>query len=192
MLAKNELTRTAMEGRPATDGSDEAGRTLVEQLLILGIGGLLLAGSVVLGTQVYASLTGNSGTQQVGALISNVKALYSGSAGYGTGSLNDTLISAGEVPADMPTDLANHAIVNAWGGAVTVTGVTQTFTIDFAGVPTSACTKLALMNLGSGVSATSINAKSVTPPLKPIDAATACANTGSGSTGGNTVTWTVN
>jgi hypothetical protein len=192
MLANNEVTPRGLEGVPARDGSDEAGRTLVEQLLILGIGGLLLAGSIVLGTQVYASLAGNSGTQQVGALMSNVKALYAGSAGYGTATLNDVLISAGEVPADMPSNLGAHSITNDWGGAVVVTGANEAFTMSFAGVPTAACTKLASMNLGAGVTALNINGNAVAAPVTPAAAATACNSAGQGAGGGNSIVWTVN
>jgi hypothetical protein len=183
MLAKNELTPQGPEVLPAADGSDEAGRTLVEQLLVLGIGGLLLAGSIVLGTTVYANLSSNSATQQVGALMSNVKALYAGSTGYGSTSLNATLISAGEVPVDM---LVNGAITNAWGGAVTVTGGGQTFTIKFDSVPQAACVKLASTNLSgvTGVQVGTANAR--TPPVTPDQANLDCA------AGANTMVWTAN
>jgi hypothetical protein len=180
-MLENELTQ--MECPPGAEGSDEAGRTLVEQLLVLGIGGLLLAGSIVLGTTVYANLSSNSATQQVGALMSNVKALYAGTNGYGTASLNATLISAGEVPVDM---LVGGAITNAWGGTVTVTGAGQSFTIEFDGVPQAACVKLASTNL-SGVTGVAIGtAAARTPPVTPDDANKDCA------AGANKLTWTAN
>jgi hypothetical protein len=102
------------------------------------------------------------------------------------------LIKAGQVPADMPVDAGTGAIANAWGGAVTVTGTGRSFILTFAGVPASACVRLATMQLGTGplgggLADLSINGRSQSLPLSVNAAVGACA-----PTGGNAIAWTVN
>jgi hypothetical protein len=190
MFRNDLLTAAGVAARPPRDGTDENGRTLVEQLLILGIGGVLLAGSIVLGTQVYSNVTGNAGTQQLGALISNVRALYAGSAGYGNAAINPVLISANEVPPDM---LVNGAIVNAWGGNVAVQGNNNTFTITFNGVPTAACVKLATMNLGTaGTTLTAVTINGNGQALPVTMAAATGANGCTQNSNANIIAWTIN
>jgi hypothetical protein len=167
----------------------EAGSTLVEQLAVLGVGGALLLGGVTLGTAGYAGVASNAGMQQAATLIAGAKALKLGGA-YGTGPLNRVLIKAGQVPADMPVDAAAGTIANAWGGPATVTGTGRTITLSFAGVPGTACVRLATMQLGTGplgggLADLSINGRSEPLPLSIGAAVDACTRTGA-----NAIAWT--
>jgi hypothetical protein len=169
--------------------SEEAGSTLVEQLAVLGVGGALLLGGISLGTVGYAGVASNAGMQQAAALVAGAKALKL-AGGYGTGPLNGVLIKAGQVPADMPVDAAAGSIANAWGGAVTVTGAGRSVSLAFAGVPASACMRLATMQLGTGplgggLAGLSINGRGQALPLSMSAAADACTQTG-----GNAIAWT--
>ena len=120
------------------------GLTLLELLLAIAGGVVLTITAVMLFMQVGGTTKVQEAFQQVQSITSGVKSLYSGASSYDTVDITKTAISAKVFQNKYVT--SDTTAVNPWGGAVTIMGVTRTFTISYAAVPEDACTQLVAMN----------------------------------------------
>lgn len=160
----------------------QAGLTLIEAIAFLGILALVVVGALSLYGTASSSQSSTAHISELQALKTATQQLWAGQGGYGSVSLNDTLIAAKRVPTSLP--VSGSTITNAWSGAVTVTGVTSTFTVDTTLVPKDVCVTLMTAG-GSGWKSVKVGAGTVrTPPVAPATAASDC----SGAT--NTLTFT--
>lgn len=163
----------------------QVGATLLEALAFLGITAVVILGAVSLLKSSLSSSDQNTLLNDVTSIRTGTKSLYSGQSGYGTGSLNATLIQASVIPGDLATATPN--ITNTWGGAVTVTGATSNFTISYASVPQDICTKAVAAGGGQGYISVAVNgATALVPPISQAQATTDCNATT------NTIVWTAN
>lgn len=169
------------------------GFSLLELLLVVGVGAVL----ILAGLSAYRLVSeGNSATQgirQLQTLKQQVQQAYQGEAGYGTTAGTDmtaTLNSMRMLPSDMPVTSAGN-IRNAFGantqivtGAL-VSGNAPTFLVTFAGVGTAACNKMgttfSTANASDFVDVT-IGTTVLTAPTVTTVAAACTAAT-------NTITW---
>ena len=108
---------------------------------------IMLAGGALIVAMLFGGGKLSEIQQGVSAIRMNVQQMYTSSLDY-TGLTNDLAIKSGLVPQKL---VKGGAIVNGWGGAVTVaTGDdTGTFTITVASIPQDACTKLATFQMES-------------------------------------------
>lgn len=135
----------------------QKGFTLIEALIIFIIVAVVLA--VAFG--IYTSINRKSSTQtaQKGlmTLASTAKQLGETSANY-SGLSNSVIIAANDVPAGFKHDTSGN-IYDPWNGAVTVgpaaSSSTQ-FSVEFDGVPQSACMSLLTASAGEGASWVSV------------------------------------
>lgn len=162
----------------------QAGTSLLEAIAYLGIAAIVILGAVALLRNAFSSANTNRGLEEVTAIRTGVKKLYMGqTAGYGTDSMNSTLIYAKVFPASLAVN--NGDVTNAWNGGVSVNGATANFTITYTSVPQDVC-----INMVSGGNAwVSVNVNGgadLAPPILPADATTACGEAS------NIIIWTSN
>jgi type II secretory pathway pseudopilin PulG len=177
----------------------QRGATLLELLMYLGLAAIVVVGAIVLYQQSSSGTKLNASVRSVVSLQSATRALYEGSAGFGTGDLGSSLIRAGGVPADLLVDSDDDgeadAIFNEWDGEVTLTGNGSSFYLSYDEVPDEACIRLVTTasqdsgTTGVGILAIDVAAAGGTPgtgappPISPADADGLCDNDD------NLITW---
>ena len=118
--------------QPMNHRSREAGFTLLELLLVVGVGALLLIGGIATYRLVSEGNKAAETMRQV-MMIRNEAQNVAQGQGY-TGI--DTALTNANVLTATPR--------NAFGGALTVTGDADTLTIGIEEIPPGACNKLAM------------------------------------------------
>jgi len=117
----------------------QKGFSLLELLLVVAVGAILL----LAGLAIYRNVTNNANVNEATRLLNVIKQetqrLYQGEGEYGTDELNDTLITADVIPSSA---LSGTTIRHPYNDDVTVDGATNTFTVQFDNIPTSACISL--------------------------------------------------
>ncbi|WEF32247.1 type 4 pilus major pilin [Pseudoduganella chitinolytica] len=157
------------------DPRRQRGASLLEAIAYLGVAAVVVLGAVSLLNGAFGSAKANQTSEEVVSLRTAVRKLYLGQT-YGTdNNMNTALVAANVVPSTLTRGDAG-SITNSWGGAVTVTGNTATFTISYAGLPKDVC-----MNVVSGASGWSSinqgNKKVESFPVKAADAEGVCNGT---------------
>lgn len=121
--------------------SRQRGASLLEGIAYLGIAAIVILGAVSLLTNAFSNAQTNRTVEELTSLRTSVKKLYMGqSAGYGSGAITTTLISARVFPATLTID--GTTVRNSWNGTVVVTGATSTFIVTYSGVPQADCINL--------------------------------------------------
>lgn len=120
----------------------QAGMTLTESLLVLGVGALvavLAYGGYKMATSDVKVQSQVNGTVQ---LIGKIKQLYSSAANY-NGLTTAVVVNSKIVPSDFKTvnTSGSEAINNAWGGTVAVAPANSDtqFTLTISSVPQQGC-----------------------------------------------------
>jgi len=135
----------------------QAGFTLTEIAIVLGIVGIILGAVWVAAKSVFDANKADQAAQDITTIASNMRSTYL-SANVFTMSGNQTpaMISAGIVPSDLITPSgAAYPAMNAWNGEVRITlqpgGNTRQFRVSFFNTPQDACFRIAsqLVNLGT-------------------------------------------
>ncbi len=175
----------------------QAGFNLVEAAIVLGIVGLIVAGIWTAASAVYENLRLSRGTQQVLAIVQNVRTLYGSQANMGNTTaaiINDSLRAARVFPGEMVNGtVISHPWSNDTNSTVFVNPVSATnsttFRVVYSGIPTSACVQLAVRSSGSPddvglVSMAAANSATNNPttaianlPATVVTAQTACGTT---------------
>jgi prepilin-type N-terminal cleavage/methylation domain-containing protein len=131
----------------------QAGFTLTEIAIVLGIVGIILGAVWVAAKSVFDANKANQAAQDIITIASNIHATYLAANSF-TGPITMTQwIAAGVVPSDLITSASSAS--NAWNGAVTITaspsGNNRAFRITYKGTPADACFRIAsqLVNLGT-------------------------------------------
>lgn len=153
----------------------QRGSSLLEVIAFLGIAALVILGAVSLLTSAFSSAQSNRGTEEVVSIRTSVKKLYAGASGvYGTEPLTESLNQAKIFPATLTYNAATKSMVNSWGGAITVTGATNTFVINYSNVPQDVC--ISMVSGASGwASITDGKTPIATFPATPTAAAATCS-----------------
>ncbi len=160
----------------------QRGASMLESIAFLGIAAIVVLGAIALLTTGFSGANSNRVLEEIGAVRTGVKRLYMGqSASYGDAVLNDSLIAAKVFPTTLAVQGAN--VLNAWNGAVTVTGLNANFEIAYDSVPQDVCINLA--SAAGDWLAISVNGAALALPVTPAAAGAACAAT-------NAITWTAN
>ena len=163
------------------------GFSLLELAMVLVVGAIMLAGVML----YYNNVTVNQKTQdaisELAVIQEAVRSLGAGHNGYDWVTAQ-MVAQSGEIPNKWITGSnvtgGNFAgasgISNPFSGTVDITSSNggQTFKVEYDNVPTQACSKMGVMDLGSGVFDMSINGNVVNgTALTPTQAATACSQT---------------
>jgi len=115
----------------------QRGASLLEGIAYLGIAAIVILGAVSLLSSAFSSAQSNQTIEDLTALRTAVRKLYSGQS-YAA-ALAPTLIAAKAVPNTLTVNTTNNTISNSWGGAVTLTGSGSSFTIQYTNVPQDVC-----------------------------------------------------
>jgi hypothetical protein len=161
----------------------QRGASLLESIAFLGIAAIVVLGAIALLMSGFSGANTNRALEEVGAVRTGVKRLYMGqSASYGDAVLNQSLIDAKVFPTTLAVQGAN--VLNAWNGAVTVTGQNANFEILYANVPKDVCINMASSS-GDWL-AMSVNGTALAIPVTPAAASDAC------NASANDMAWTAN
>lgn len=165
----------------AVPESRQAGASLVEAVLFLVIVAVILIGVFALFSGAFSSSKVQNEMNYVQALAGDVESLYATNHDYGTADITATLTSTRSAPPPM---IVGATLVNSWGGAVTVTGASSVFTINYAGVPQKECIQLSQISVNP--TAVSVNGTALTLPLTVTAVTAACSSATS-----NTIAWSL-
>ncbi len=152
---------------------NQRGLTLVELLAALAVVAAVVAGALALYNAASVSQSSTQLLQDVTSIRGAVKSIWASQGNYGDGSLVSTLVAANRLPTTVRVSDDGTTLTHVLGGAVTITGDTNTFDIGVAGVPKDVCISLSTGTTSwSGVK---IGSAAQTIPLTPTAAATACS-----------------
>ena len=159
----------------------QRGTSLLEGIAYLAIAALIILGAVALLIGAFSGANTNRTQTEISSIRTGVKKLFMGNAAtYGNASLLPELIASKILPGTLSVNGTN--VVNAWGGAVLVTGSGPSFTISYGSMPQDVCVNV-VSGGGDGLGIT-VNGTAVAVPATPAQASTACA------TNSSTVVWT--
>lgn len=165
---------------------------LTETLLTVGAMGALTALVIGIYSLVQSDTKVTEGFNLLNTIQSKTQSTLAAQADYSTSTLNQFLIDANAFPArSVRNNGGARTVVNPWNGAVTITGNTSTFYVDFATLPTSACTNLVSKTAGalsgqSALQSIAVNGTTMPTPVTPAAISSVCA------TNANTVRWEFN
>jgi len=126
---------------PAGNLRKQNGASLLEGIAYLGIAALVVLGAVSLLSSASASAKANQTTNELVSIRTAVRKLYAGQAYPNSTSLLPILTAANAIPSTLRVN--GTVVTNSWGGAVTVTGTTNTtFTIVYNSVPQDVCVSM--------------------------------------------------
>ncbi|MFM0299034.1 type 4 pilus major pilin [Paraburkholderia sediminicola] len=162
----------------------QRGASLLEAIAYLGIAALVVIGAIALLTSAFSSANTNAVSEQISAIQTGVKKLYSGQNASYSGLTNTVLASAGVFPASF-SPASDGSVTNTWNGTVTVAVASSPdeFTITYTDVPQNVCVNA--VSAGGSWMAISVNGTALTLPATPADASADCS-----STSANTIVWT--
>lgn len=154
----------------------QRGASLLEGIAYLGIAAIVILGAVSLLTGAFSSAQSNRGAEEVVSIRTGVKKLYMGRSGAYDGELTASLNTAKIFPATLtPKDATGAAMINGWGGDVTVKGAASksTFIIAYTSVPQDAC--ISMVSGASGwTRVVSDSSETNVFPITPATGATLC------------------
>lgn len=120
--------------------SKQAGFSLLELLLVVGVGALLLLAGIATYRLVTQGTSANEAIRVLTTLKEKTQRAFQGQRGYTNGSLVDTLVTMNAFPAGVLDDQDNP--IHAWGGDITIVGAGRNFDIAYVDVPPDACVSL--------------------------------------------------
>jgi prepilin-type N-terminal cleavage/methylation domain-containing protein len=162
------------------------GMTLMELIAALAIIAVVVVGAVSLYGNASSSANAVGMTKDIMAVRSAAQQLFLGQGGYGTASINATLITGNKIPGDL--SVSGSTISTPLGGTMTVTGNTSNLTLNIDNVPADVCTQL-LTNLSTGWSSVKVGTSTALTTF-PVTPAIATAAAQCGGTAPFSITWT--
>jgi hypothetical protein len=173
----------------------QRGVTLLEGIFYLVFVLGLFAGGIAMFLNIQLSNRVTEAARGVVMISSETRALHQNARDFGSADLTPALVNGGAVPSNFLNN-AGDDIRHPWGGAVTVTGNDQLFTITLEDVPSAACVRLSPVDArgqglaGIGVASVEFDAPTngdadyagtgtagvVDAPVSPIDAGAGCGN----------------
>lgn len=170
----------------------QRGATLLEAIAFLGIAAIVLVGAISLFSNAFQGARSNQLNEEVGALESAIRKVYSQGAGLSTNLKGGVagLVAAGVMPATLTVNGTGTTatVTDEWGGDVTVSwdSTTSAAQIAFNNVPESVC--IAAVTAGGDWSQVTTDSSSdaLTYPVSTQTATTACGKSS------NTITWEFN
>lgn len=116
------------------------GFSLVELLVVVGIGGALVAGALVLGNDVRTKSEIKTHSENISTIYNNMQNMFSNESPDGL--TNDTLEPAGIFPSSLKFAGDDQTVLTAGGGEVTVTGVDNGFELNYNKIKQTTCVEV--------------------------------------------------
>lgn len=152
------------------------GLTLIESALAMSIAVGVTASVMVF----YSNTSTNNKTHQVigqlGMTVKTVRTNFAGSASYEEVD-TQALINTRQFPKKM---VNGTSLRHAFGGDLSVESASYqgndhtAFIVNFAAIPSAACSKLTAMEMGTGLISLSVNETEVSLPAKPSETTALC------------------
>lgn len=161
----------------------QRGASLLEGIAYLGIAALVVLGAVSLLTGAFGSAKSNQTSEEVIALRTAVRKMYTGQQYNADLLMMANVVTANAIPNTLV--VAGPATVNnSWGGTVTVAGATATtFTITYTNVPQDVCVNVVSGANGWTRISGAADANPITVfPATASNATTLCAAAGNANT----------
>ena len=178
----------------------ERGATLIEVALFTVIALGIVIGGIVFFEQASTSAKTTESVRSRASLQYQIRSIFQSQTSFGTADLTALLITSKAIPASMLADTNSDgdfdAIVNEFGGTVTVTGATSQFKIALSKLPIDVCSRMVPFDstgsgiIGTGIASVSDGTATDTDGLAAAEAGTFCAKNATG--GLVTVTWVFN
>jgi len=151
----------------------EKGFTLIELMVVIAIGGTILAGVVMMfgdaGNQ-NKSQTAVRNLAQLSSAVASLRDVRQGWAG-----VTETVIAkSSAAPSNM---MSGGVLKNIFGSKVTVLGTANNYTITYPGVPKKNCVDIAIKSLTMFNVGVKVGATGATAITNVAGAATGCAAT---------------
>ena len=168
----------------------EDGFTLLELLLVVGVGAILLLAGIGTYSLVTEGNNINEANRMVATIKNKVQGLYQGQTSYGAAGtdITATLNNAGIFPNTMLNTAGTP--ITPWNTGVQVVANTNQFTIQFNDLPEEVCINMARLDfandpdfVSTARGGTVIGAAGRTPT--PVEADTACT----AAVAGNDIQW---
>lgn len=122
----------------------EKGFSLLELLLVVGVGALLLLAGIATYRLVTQGNNVNDAVRTLTTIKQQTQRAFQGQPNYGTADLVPTLVAMNAFPAGvLDTSLTPPQPIHPWGAPIAIAGNTQTFTVTFTAVPSDSCIQLA-------------------------------------------------
>lgn len=125
---------------------EEAGFSLLELLLVVGVGALLLLAGIATYRLVTQGNNVNDAVRTLTAIKQQTQRAFQGQPNYGAAAtdLVPTLLAMNAFPAGVvDTSLAPPQPIHPWGDLIQIAANVQTFTVTFVNVPSDSCIQLA-------------------------------------------------
>ena len=169
----------------------QAGFSLVELAMVLAIVALLVAGIMLFFSNASTANKTNDAMTELAAVQQVTRSLYAGQPDY---SGLDTAVIAAAKQLPNKWVKAATSLTSPFSAPVLVTVATtntaaDSFTVEFDGLPDTACNKMVTMDLGTSMLSMTAGASTVTArAMTPAEANTACGT----GTNNNKIVWTLN
>ncbi len=168
----------------------EKGFSLLELLLVVGVGALLLLAGIGTYQLVTSGSTANEAVRLVATVKQQSQRAWQGQAAYGPGNMVPTLVSMQAFPGGVVN--AAGTPQDPWGGAMTIVSTAtnsadDSFIITFPAVPSASCIQIGTVFTENDTDfvALNIGGGAIAPP---ITTAAVAAASGTGLT--PAVAWT--
>jgi len=151
----------------------EKGFTLIELMVVIAIGGLILAGVVMQFSDAGDQNKSQTSVKNLAQLSSAIESLRDVRQGW-AGVTETVIAKSSAAPSNM---MSGGILKNIFGGAVTVTGSVSSYTITYPNVPQKNCIDIAakaLTMFNGGIKAGATGGTAITTVA---GAATACTAT---------------
>lgn len=116
------------------------GFSLVELLVVVGIGGALVAGALVLGNDVRTKSDIKTHSENISTIYNNMQNMFSNETPDGLS--NDVLEPAGIFPSSLKFAGDDETVLTPGGGNVVVTGIGNGFELNYNKVKQTTCVEV--------------------------------------------------
>jgi len=182
-FAKSGALRSSARMPTLIEAGRQRGISLIEGILYLVLAISVVVGGIVVFQNAQLSNRVTDTARGIVTIASETRALHQNARDFGTADLTPALVNAGAVPSNFLNNDGTD-VRHPWGGAVTITGADQQFTIALADVPSDACVRLASVDArgqgvaGIGIASVSFDGGGTTQaiPVTPIVAGVECGN----------------
>ncbi|SFV05786.1 type 4 pilus major pilin [Pseudoduganella namucuonensis] len=174
--------------RAPSNRARQRGASLLEGIAYLGVAALVVLGAVSLLTGAFGSAKSNQTAEEVVALRTVVRKMYTGQAYNADSAMQANLITGKAIPNTLRVVTGTPSTINnTWGGTVAIAATSATaFTITYTLVPQDVCVSVVSGASGWTQISDGASATVTTFPAPATSAAAVCASAT------NTVVFTAN
>jgi len=160
-----------------TSKSSQRGLSMLDFIIYIGVAVVIISLILYVASIVRDRTDAVASEQEITVLGEATRAAFATQNSYGTADITTFLANSNDVPGSLRKTVSGSTttLTNKWNGAVTVTGNTTSFSIDYKNMPKSVCNKLLPRLLKPNWTSVTVGSTAVTIPVSPVQADAACA-----------------